>query len=73
MFSNEFWNKPKGTIDTEPTTRGIMAWGTNGNTVNGTIFSVSNLISTSGVVASDTTGVGTVRQASIGATYRSRF
>jgi len=39
-----------------PTQRGIYAFGTTGSAV-----SVSNLVSSSGVVASDTTGVGTAR------------
>tara|TARA_R110000744_G_scaffold7158_3_gene24504 strand:+ start:28 stop:978 length:951 start_codon:yes stop_codon:yes gene_type:complete len=69
MFSSELWQKPVGGSTTELTTQGIMAWGTNGNTGGGTAFSVSNLISTSGVVASDTTGVGTNRWGNCGATY----
>ena len=68
MFSSELWQKPAAAA-AELTTKGIIAWGANGNTGNATKFRVSNLISTSGVVAADITGVGTVRQASIGATY----
>ena len=69
MFSSELWQKPKGGFSTELTTKGIIAWGANGNTVNATSFNTRNLISNTGVVAADASGVGTTRWASAGATY----
>jgi len=48
-----------------PTQKGIFAYGYNGSAV----VSMSNLVNSSGVVASDVTGVGTARQGLAAATY----
>jgi len=47
-----------------PTQKGLFAFGDSGSKVN-----MSNLVSSSGVVASDTTGVGTARALLAGTTY----
>ena len=55
MFSSELWNNPGSTQVL--TQKAIFGFGQNG----GSNTAVTNLVSDSGVVASDTSGVGTVR------------
>jgi hypothetical protein len=63
MFSSELWQAPSAGGYT-PTTRGIFAYGNSGS-----VTAISNLVSSSGVVASDTAGVGSVEKTRCGATY----
>ena len=55
MFSSELWNNPGGS--SQLTQKAIFGFGQNGGSNTG----VTNLVSDSGVVASDTAGVGTAR------------
>jgi len=54
MFSSELWNNPGSTQVL--TQRAIFAFGANAGAVN-----TRNLVNSSGVIASDASGVGTVR------------
>ena len=63
MFSSELWQAPSAGGYT-PTTKGIFAFGNTGS-----VTAISNLVSSSGVVASDTAGVGSVEKTRCGATY----
>ena len=49
-----------------PTSKAIFGYG-----YNGSVVSMTNKVSSSGVVAIDTTGVGTARSAPAGASYGS--
>ena len=49
--------------------KAIFGYGTNGNGSSGTAVSMTNRVSTTGVVATDTTGVGTARGWLAAATY----
>lgn len=55
MFNSELWNNASGGGGYERTTKGIFAYGQ----ISGSVVSMSNLVSNTGVVASDVTGVGT--------------
>ena len=63
MFSNELWNNPGSSQVL--TQKAIFGFGQNGGTRTG----VTNLVSDSGVVASDTSAVGTARDTPAAAGY----
>ena len=68
-LSNELWNKPPSGGTATPTQLGIMFAGYAGSYPSGSYSGLSNLVSSSGVVASDTSAVGTGRNGAAGAGY----
>ena len=64
-LNNSMWNVAAGSSFT-PTTKGIFAFGA---IDGGTNTAISNLVSSSGVVASDVAGVGTTQRARAACSY----
>jgi hypothetical protein len=57
-YTNGFWETITAVSQSLNNTRGIFGYGANSSSME---LSISNLVSTTGVVATDTTGVGTAR------------
>jgi hypothetical protein len=65
-YNNSEWKQFDTATSGAFNTRGIFGYGFNGTSIR---YSVTNLVSTTGVVATDTTGVGTARNSLAASTY----